>query len=235
MRKEPFTVGSFVHVVKRGTRGLPIVRDEIDRSDFLLMLTHFNDHFCPLNWRRDLYDANARNSFERPPYWPEQVPLVVISAFALVENHFHLLLQEIVEGGISRFMQRLGTGMAKRFNERYTEQGSLFQGAYRARTVHDDYYFRYVSSYIQVKNAFDVHPKGYTWARDNFDEAYEWAKKYPYSSLGDYVGAFERPTVHKELLYSLFYHEEYREFVRDFLLECKIPDDLKPHFGGFFN
>lgn len=63
MRKEEFTVGSYVHVVKRGTRGLPIVRDDIDRFRFLLMLTHFNDEFASLNWYRDLKDAGLHNSF----------------------------------------------------------------------------------------------------------------------------------------------------------------------------
>lgn len=228
MRKESFDVGSYVHIVQRGTRGLPIVRDEADRFRFLLMLTHFNDSFTSQNWHRDLHDAHIHRTFERPPHWPERDAHVLIAAFGLVENHFHLLLQEIKEGGIARFMHRLGTGMAKKFNERYGEKGSLFQGSYLARTVDDDDYFRYVSAYIQVKNAFDVHPKGYAWARNNFDEAYAWASTYPYSSLGDYTSSFERPIVDKEFLASLYSPEEYREFARDVILGRNIPDDIDP-------
>ena len=234
MRKEPFAVGSYVHVVQRGTRGLPIVRDEADRFRFLLMLAHFNDHFASFNWHRDLYDARLHRTFERPSHWPERSPQVIIAAFALVENHFHLLLQEIIEGGIARFMQRLGTGMAKKFNERHGEKGSLFQGAYRARTVDDDRYFRYVAAYIQVKNAFDVHPRGYRWARDHFDAAYAWASAYPYSSLGDYAEIFDRPIVDKTFLSSLYSPDEYKEFARDMILGRNVPDDLESHHTGFF-
>ena len=115
MRKEDFTVGSYVHVVKRGTRGLPIVRDDADRFRFLLMLTHFNDHFASLNWYRDLVEENLHNYLSRPSHWPVQERLVNIIVFCLVENHFHLILEELIEGGIARFMQRLGTGMAKKF------------------------------------------------------------------------------------------------------------------------
>ncbi|KKW44089.1 MAG: Transposase [Parcubacteria group bacterium GW2011_GWA2_56_21] len=234
MRKEPFGVGSYVHVVQRGTRGLPIVRDEADRFRFLLMLTHFNDSFTSPNWYRDLHDAHIHKTFERPLHWPERDAYVLLSVFGLVENHFHLLLEEIKEGGIARFMHRLGTGMAKKFNERYGEKGSLFQSSYCARIVDDDNYFRYVSAYIQVKNSFDVHPKGYNWARDNFDEAYAWASTYPYSSLGDYVGTFDRPIVDKEFLASLYSPEEYREFARDVILDRNMPDDFKLHSTDSF-
>lgn len=235
MRKEEFTVGSYVHVVKRGTRGLPIVRDDIDRFRFLLMLTHFNDEFASLNWYRDLKDAGLHNSLLRPKHWPTQKRLVHVIAFCLVENHFHLILQEINGGGIARFMKRLGIGMAKKYNERYKEKGSLFQGAYRAKTIVDDRYFRYVSTYVQLKNALDMYPGGNKSARKNFDRAYDWACAYPYSSLGDHTGNFDRPIVEKTLLSSLFTSVEYKEFARDVILGRYQSDDTETsHRSGFF-
>jgi putative transposase len=235
MRKEDFTIGSYVHVVKRGTRGLPIVRDDTDRFRFLLMLAHFNDNFASLNWHRDLYEANKHHSFERPSHWPMQERLVNIIAFCLVENHFHLILQELAEGNIAKFMQRLGTGMAKKFNERHDEKGSLFQGAYRAKTISDDRYFRYVSAYVQLKNALDMYPGGQNGARKNFDRAYDWVCSYPYSSLGDYVGSFDRPIVEKNFLASLFAPGEYREFCKDFIYGRHPDDDIiQAHQSGFF-
>ncbi len=236
MRKEEFTVGSYVHIVKRGTRGLPIVRDDTDRFRFLLMLRHFNDTHAPQNWYRDLETANVHRSLARPPFWPEQEKLVHIVAFCLVENHFHLILQEVSLGGISSFMKRLGTGMAKRFNERYKESGSLFQGAYRAKTISDDNYFRYVSAYVQLKNGFDLYPGGQKSALENFNQAYEWVASYPYSSLGDYLGSFERPIIDKTFLGSLFTPREYRDFCEDVVQGRDTTDDiLQSHQTGFFN
>ncbi|OGG78007.1 hypothetical protein A3A36_00875 [Candidatus Kaiserbacteria bacterium RIFCSPLOWO2_01_FULL_52_12b] len=235
MRKEDFTVGSYVHVVKRGTRGLPIVRDDADRFRFLLMLTHFNDHFASLNWYRDLVEENLHNSLSRPSHWPVQERLVNIIVFCLVENHFHLILEELIEGGIARFMQRLGTGMAKKFNERYKEKGGLFQGAYRAKTISDDRYFRYVSAYVQLKNALDMYSGSHKNIREDFDRAYSWACSYPYSSLGDYVGNFKRQIVEKTFLSSLFTPVEYKEFAKDVIFERYQLDDVeKTHQSRFF-
>lgn len=236
MRKEDFTVGSYVHIVKRGTRGLPIVRDEKDRFRFLLMLAHFNDNFSSQNWHRDLYEANIHHSFERPSHWPTQERLVNVVSFCLVENHFHLILQEVVDGNTARFMQRLGTGMAMRFNERYGEKGTLFQGAYRAKTISDDQYFRYVSAYVQLKNTLDMYPGGQEHARKDFDRAYDWACSYPYSSLGDYAGSFDRPIVEKDFLGSLFTPKEYRGFCKDFIYGRHPVDDVvQAHQSGFFD
>ena len=174
MRKEPFGVGSVVHVVKRGTRGLPIVRDREDRERFLLMLLHFNDTFTPLNWFRDLTIHSVEDRFLRPDIWPQKEKLVHILAFSLLDNHFHLLLEEITEGGIARFMHRLGIGMAKSFNEKYRESGALFQGSYRAKTIDDDVYLRYVSVYIQVKNTLEMSPYNNVKNDTDFLKGYQW-------------------------------------------------------------
>lgn len=235
MRKEEFTVGSYVHVVKRGVRGLPIVRDNTDRFRFLLMLTHFNDEFSPQNWYRDLVDAKVQHSLLRPPHWPAQERLVNIIAFCLVENHFHLILEELAEGSIARFMQRLGIGMAKKFNERHEEHGTLFQGAYRARTISDDRYFRYASVYVQLKNALDMYPGGNVSACKDFNRAYNWACSFPYASLGDYAGTFARPVVDTTFLSSLFTPTEYKTFAKDVILGRYQPDDSEIAFSsGFF-
>src|SRR3989344_5566853 len=148
MRKEPFGVGSFVHVIKRGTRGMPIVRDKKDKERFLYALAHRNDLYEPENWFRDIC-TEGRPSFDRPQFWPAQQKLVHIHAYCLLGNHFHLLLEEIVEGGVAKFMHRIGTTMSKHYNEKYRERGSLFQGSYRLRTIDSDTYLTYVSAYIQ--------------------------------------------------------------------------------------
>lgn len=227
MRKEPFDVGSYVHVIKRGTRGLPIVKDDHDRRRWLLMLRHFNDQFCPDNWFEDLSVSNLVYSFDRPDKWPKQEKLVEIICFCLVENHFHLLVKEIVPGGVAKFMKRLGVGMSGHYNEKYKEKGSLFQGPYKLRTVDEDDYLNYVSAYIQVKNCFELFPGGYKKACENFDQAYDWSGKYPYCGLGELIGAREQIITSSESLGEIFTSAEYKDFCRDFIIRrSEIPEEL---------
>lgn len=187
MRKEPYGVGSFVHVFKRGARKMHIVRDEDDRWRFLKLLRYLNDADAPRNWERDITPENIRDGFSRPDHWKKPRPYVSVLAYCLMDNHFHLLLQERTEGGIAKFMQRLGTSMSAYFNARYGESGTLFQGSYKARTVKTDRQLQYLAAYINVKNPFERYPGGLERAAQEFDAAFAWAQEYPFSSLRDYA------------------------------------------------
>lgn len=192
MRIEPFGVGSLVHVTNRGTRGANIVCDDADKERFVRSLFHLNDTHADSYWHREI----ARISpFERPSHWPEREPLVRILAWTLLPNHFHILFEEIVESGVTRFMQRLGGSMTMCFNQKYREKGSLFQGSYHARVVNETAHLNYLAFYILVKNTLEMYPGGLTAALTHFDDAWEWAKKYQFSSLRDYALSTPSPII----------------------------------------
>lgn len=185
MRVEPYSVGSYLHIIKRGARGANIVRDTNDYLRFTKMLFLLNDKHFSNDW---FFEKDTSNVFDRPKHWPEREKIVDIFAYTLMPNHFHLLVRERQEGGISLFMKRLGQSMTNYSNTKYKEKGSLFQGAYRSKTIEDDDYLRYVAVYIMVKNTFELYPySGLTAAQRNFDKVWEWAIKYKFSSFGDYV------------------------------------------------
>lgn len=204
-RKEPFGVGDYVHLMKRGARGSNIKGELDDAWRTLLMLCHFNDEFEPRNFFRDLSREKIANTMRRPSVWPAKTPIVSVLAFTLLDNHIHLLLREMREGGVEKFIRRLGTGMAMHFNKKYKEKGALFQGPYKSVMVDTDEYLRHLAVYIMVKNVFEMYPNGgLQGALTEFEEAWEWAAKYPYSSLGDYVGVRSSPIIEKDVLGEIF-------------------------------
>lgn len=213
MRREPFSVGSFVHVMKRGARGSAIVRDENDRWRFLKLLHYLNDAKVPRNWERDISREHIRDGFTRPEHWPKPEPYVSIVAFCLLDNHFHILAQELQEDGMSRYMQRLCTSMSLYSNTKYKERGTLFQSAYQSRTVDNDIYLQYLSAYIQVKNTFELAPRE---TRRDFSALFSWAQEYPFASLIDYAGKRRAHIIKHALAAKLFpSFSEFERFARD--------------------
>lgn len=180
---------------------MEIVRDAADRNRFAKLLFYLNDTFYDSNWQKATI---SRNSFERPAEWPEREPLVRILAWTLMPNHFHLLLEEIREGGISKLMQRVCGSMSAHFNAKYRERGSIFQGAYRSRTVSEDTHLRYLAFYVQVKNVLELYPGGLKRALGKFDDAWEWATRYKFSSLPTFLARTDSPITESELLWSLY-------------------------------
>lgn len=214
MRVEPFTVDSYVHVIKRGARGMPITEDTADKWRFLRLLYYMNDEYLDENWDQQTRDLDL---FYRPDWWPERTPLVRILGFTLMPNHLHFLLQEIRKGGISAFMRKIGQSMTNHYNEKYQQKGSLFQGSYRSKTIENDEYLRYVAAYVMVKNVFELFPQGgLRGATKNFEVAWEWATKYPFSSLGEYAGTRRFPIIEKGILGEIYKKpEDFKNFARD--------------------
>jgi REP element-mobilizing transposase RayT len=76
--------------------------------------------------------------------------LVSIVAYCLLPNHFHLLLRQNVDQGISKFMQRLGTSYTKFFNQEESRSGSLFQGKFKATHLSGNFALPTVSAYVNL-------------------------------------------------------------------------------------
>lgn len=183
---------------------MSIVHDTYDKNRFVESLFHLNDSFSDENWFRAIQELP---SLTRPEHWPECDPLVHLLAWVLQDNHFHLLVQEIRDGGTAKFMQRIGGSMTAAHNAKYDEIGSLFQGAYKSKTVDEDVYARYLVLYIQVKNVLEQRPGGLRRAIAEFDDAWEWALSFPFSSLRTYALGKASPTsaiVDKTFLSGMF-------------------------------
>ena len=124
-------------------------------------------------------------------YVKQVSPLVSIGAWCLMPNHFHLLIKEIEEGGVSLFMQKVSTAYTMYFNIKYGKKGSLFSGRYKAKHLDTDEYLKYQFAYIHL-NPIGVIDAG--WKNKHIEDknkAKEFLNKYTYSSYQDYLG-FQR-------------------------------------------
>jgi len=157
VRKIKFYKGNFYHIYNRGVEKRNIFKNDNDRWRFLQGLFMFNDEKTTANllWQLEktrggvtfgvLRDFLKMNSKKREP-------LVRISADCLMPNHFHLLIEEIKNGGISRFMHKLGVGYTKYFNSKYKRVGSLYQGTFKAAFINNEQYLKSLLVYINVIN-----------------------------------------------------------------------------------
>ncbi|MEK7604314.1 MAG: transposase [Patescibacteria group bacterium] len=220
MAREPFGVGSYVHVYNRGVKKLPIYREKEDLLRLLLNLYYFNHtDRMPDNWTREIEGKGYATHPHWPETWKEQEPIVAVLGFSIMPNHVHLMLKEVVEGGVSKFMHKVSMAYSKYINEKYDESGSLFQGTFKSRLVESDADFKNLAVYVMVKNPFELFPGGLRLAIEQFDDAYEKAINDPLNSLGVYAGARATPIISPDLLGELFETpESFKEFARESML-----------------
>ncbi|MEK7109124.1 MAG: transposase [Patescibacteria group bacterium] len=105
---------------------------------------------------------------------PRSDALVAIGAYCLMPTHFHLLIKELKPGGITKFMQKVGTSYTMYFNIKRERVGGLFVTPFRSKHINDDRYLQQVAQYIHLNPHETVGLKE--------------LRNYPYSSFPDYCG-----------------------------------------------
>ena len=120
---------------------------------------------------------------------PRGKKLVAIGAFCLMPNHFHLVLKEVSEGGITAFMRKIGTAYALYFNARHKRAGNLFLKPFRSRHVSTDLYFQHLINYVHCNPAVLYEPEWKTSQVVDPQFLGERIATYPYSSLSIHAGA----------------------------------------------
>ena len=164
--------GALYHVFSRGNNQQDIFVTDDDRYLFLDTIGQMSDRFD-----NDIF------------------------AYALMDNHYHLLLRT-PKANLSKSMQWLGTTYTRRFNLDHFQSGHLFQGRYKSILVENDAYLLQLSYYIHnnplragmVKRLIDYRWSSYP--------AYAYNRRHP-------------GWLDKDLIFSQFQgenkHRQYRE------------------------
>ena len=97
-------------------------------------------------------------------------------------NHFHLLLKQLKNNGISTLVANFQNSYTRYFNLKNKRVGPLFQGAFKAVRVETDEQFLHVSRYIHLNPYSSLVVK-----------SLEELQRYPWSSLPEYLN----PKKHK--------------------------------------
>ncbi len=177
----------YYHLYNRGVEKRPIFLDD---QDYRVFLKLFGLYLC----ESDPDEINFR------PHKDLSGSLELV-AYCLMPNHFHLLVIQHDEKGITDLMRCLTTKYAMYFNRRYKRVGGLFQGVYKAALVQQDEYLMHLSRYIHRN-----------------PDQYNSPELYPYSSYQHYLSdppEWLNPRPILELFADKSSYQDFVEFVDD--------------------
>lgn len=177
MLRENLAPGEYYHVFNRGNNKQTIFSDQRDWTRLLFLILYFQSPVNFYNIGRQVTHFVKHRMFNIPDDIKNEVTkqrYIDLVSFALMPNHFHVILRELKAGGISKYMQRILNSYTKYFNTKYEKTGHLFQGPYKLVHVKDNNQLLYLSTYIHR----------------NPREIKEWVNKedcFPWSSYQDYA------------------------------------------------
>jgi len=212
------------HIYNRGVEKRNIFLDNQDYSVFLFYLKCYLDdkekNIDKLKHNERLKVINRKN-------FNNEIKLL---AYCLMPNHFHLLIMQKSKRNITEFMRSLATSYVMYFNNKYSREGALFQGTYKAVLVENDEYLLHLSRYIHLNPIKTA--KGQTL------DGVKKLVSYEYSSYPDYLGLRKTDWLKTSIILDYFNSSEaplsqelllektYKTFVEDYI------DDTRNYLGG---
>lgn len=193
-RTSPFINGDIYHIYNRGLEKQNIFNNGHDYSNFIDTLFYYQIQ----NPKPKFSLYKKSNIFTVDP----NKKIIDILCFCLMPNHFHLIVKQLKDGGISEYMRKAIHSFTKYRNVKYSRQGPLFQGVFKALRIESDEQLMHLSRYIHL-NPFTAG-----LIKD--------LKFYPWSSYSDYTGRTNKYSIIKEDVLGFFNSaEDYQKFVLD--------------------
>lgn len=223
-RKEKFENGNIVHIILRGINGNKIFKDINDYYRGIFSIYEFND-LNPVNIKRR---REIRNSFKKKirrgrastDFIDKRNRVVDFLSFCFMPNHIHLLLKQIKDNGITKFMSKVGTGYGGYFNRKYKRKGHVFQERFNSVHIENENQLRVAFAYIHTNPLSLMYPKWKEIRIKNPDEAMNFLESYRWSSYLDCIGTKNFPSVtQRDFIVDLMNGPEgCKEFIKNWII-----------------
>lgn len=192
-RKIPLVTGEFYHVFNRGVAKMQIYNSSYDYTRFLKTMVYYSikgpkPRFSIFSPTTNMIDRSKK--------------IVEVICYCLMPNHFHLLLKQLEDDGITEFMSKLSNSYTKYINIKNNRVGPLLQGDFKSVHIGDDGQLLHVNRYIHLNPLV-----GYV--TEDLDN-YKW------SSYPGYISLVKEEICLKDIIMSNFKSKEnYKAFVLD--------------------
>ncbi|WHZ16953.1 MAG: hypothetical protein OJF52_003804 [Nitrospira sp.] len=170
--------GALYHVTARGNARQDIFLDDEDRQRFLEGLARVVSRFH-----------------------------LLVHAYCLMENHFHLVV-ETPEANLSKAMRQLNGVYTQAFNRRHGRVGHVLQGRFKAIVVDRDSYLLELCRYVVLNpvRARTIHkPDAYLWS--SYQATAGLAPTPPYLTVDWLLSQFGRQRAAAQRKYRVFVAE----------------------------
>lgn len=143
-RLTPLVNNEFYHLYNRGVEKRKVFTAAWDYKRFLQSCYYYQFKGPKPSFSK--FSKSELNLFKPLP----ENKLVEITCYCLMPNHFHFLVRQLKDNGVSSFMSHLLNSYTKYFNIKYIRVGPLYQGTFKAVRVETDDQLVHLSRYIHL-------------------------------------------------------------------------------------
>ncbi len=203
-RKVPFVNDEYYHVFNRGVAKMPIFNNAFDYKHFLSTILYYQ-----------VDGPKPRFSLFRKQPTPldKNRKIIDIVSYCLMPNHFHFLLRQKRDNGITEFVSKISNSYTRYFNTKNKRVGHLLQGEFKSVHVDSNEQLLHLSRYIHLNPLI-----GYVTKELN---SYRW------SSYIEYLGLIDGICFKEEVLGQFKSAKDYEKFILNQVDYARTLDFIK--------
>ena len=220
MRKEKFIPNEYYHIYNRTIMNVPVFKDGQNAKRIKQSMLFANSTISSkiFQFLRDNEKQSEIKFIEAMNMLTKGEKLVDILCYAIMPDHYHMLIKERVDGGIINFVRKCDISITKYINMRNKRRGPIFESLFRSKHIDSNEYLTHLSTYIHL-NPLDII-SGKEWRNHKLEN---WSKikkeiiNYPWSSLKFFLEDKTDPIVsgEKAILEQFKNKKDYELFLRE--------------------
>lgn len=205
IRKTPLINNEIYHVYNRSISFTPAFVSKKDYQRTLEILNYYQFAKTPFSFSKFKKISTKKRAKFLEKLNKENNRLAKILCFCLMPNHFHLLLKQTKENGISKLVANLQNSYTRYLNLKNKRLGPLFQGVFKVIRIETEEQFVHVSRYIHLNPYSSLVIK-------TLGEIEEYA----WSSFREYLHPSKNQICFSKEILNFFKNpKEYKKFVLD--------------------
>lgn len=224
-RTVPLIINQFYHVINRGVASLPIFSTTRDYLRFLDLIDYYRFANTPMSFSNLMKLPREQRNNVWATLRDKNFLHAEVLTFCLMPNHFHFLLKQTAERGISTFLGNLENSYAKYFNAKSTRAGPLFQSMFKAVRIETNEQLLHVSRYIHLNpsTGYLVEIKDlarYRWSSlPNYLDESESITKYSFVNIDVILSFFKDKKDYKNFVFDQAEYQRELDRIKHLILE----------------
>jgi len=196
-RKQQFLNDEIYHIILRALDDNLLFKDVDDYYRGIFSIYEFNTDIPVKIRERRRIRAQLKKDDQKEitVLHDPRHKLVEVLSFCFMPNHLHLLLKQIINGGITKFMRKVGTGLGGYFNTKYNRKGHVFQNRFKDVLIRDEDQLKTGFVYIHTNPIALIEPRWKELGVKKPEKTIEFIENYKWSSYQDYLGEKNFPSV----------------------------------------
>ena len=205
-RKINFINGQIYHVFNKTIESKKIFDDNYLCREFLETILYYRSSKVRSRFSQyKILSAEIQNLILKEILNPIYFKVEILS-YCLMQTHFHFLLKQLSENGISKFIGNTLNSFTRYFNIKFERKGPIFLPRFKAVLIKSEEQLKHVSRYI--------HLNPYS---DGLIKSIDKLENYPWSSFKEYFPNSSQKLSNPDFILGLFNNDKlrYKKFVFD--------------------